>query len=232
MKITCENCGTGIDTDKDKRCPNCGASYSNNKEYRELKDTSRKHTDYDFREREADIRTKELSNQMIEKTLNAQSKFKILPIIIGIIFIAIFIAAAYQIFNVNKEINGNETSKDKTILVNFNENAVTDNFDMKCDGITNYKKDIFEEKEEDKGIAYYNFHIVFNNKTDSWATLHDIALTYTDDKGNENISANRHSQNTEEMRTGLTSIATSKLSYSGNITFEIHSFPVKQRNFL
>lgn len=87
MKISCEHCGAVIDTDKDKKCTNCGAPYSSNKEYRDVRDNRKKNTDYDFREREADIRTKELSNQIIEKTLNAQKAFKIFPIIFLIVFI-------------------------------------------------------------------------------------------------------------------------------------------------
>ena len=35
--ITCEHCGTKIDIIKDKRCPNCGASYAKNNDYLEYK---------------------------------------------------------------------------------------------------------------------------------------------------------------------------------------------------
>lgn len=219
MKITCEHCGTGIDVDKDKRCPNCGASYSNNKEYKELRDTKRKSTDYDFREREADIRTKELGNQIIEKTLNTQKKFKIIPVIAMIIFLSIFVIVLYNIFSFG---NNSKLDKENTIL--YGETAESTNYDIKCDEITKYKLNTLEEKEKPSNIEYYNFHIVFNNKSDSWATLSNIALTYTDDKGNENISAKRHNQNTEEMQNGLPYIATNSVSYSGNLTFEIPTY--------
>ena len=32
--INCEHCGTLIDINVDKRCPNCGAPYKNNKQYK------------------------------------------------------------------------------------------------------------------------------------------------------------------------------------------------------
>ena len=218
MKITCENCGTGIDIEKDKRCPNCGASYSNNKEYKELKATKQKHTDYDFREREADIRTKELGNQMIEKTLETQKKFRFVPIIAMLIVIAIIAFTIYNIYDFNK------TSKTEEYTIQFNETAETTDFDIKCDEVTKYVLNTLEEKTKPDDIDYYNFHIVFNNKSDRWASLNKITLTYTDDKGNENISANNHMQNTEEMKNGLPFFATNKVAYSGNVTFEIPTY--------
>ena len=35
MKINCEYCDSIIDTEIDKKCPNCNASYAKNKEYKE-----------------------------------------------------------------------------------------------------------------------------------------------------------------------------------------------------
>ena len=35
MKINCEYCDSIIDTEVDKKCPNCNASYAKNKEYKE-----------------------------------------------------------------------------------------------------------------------------------------------------------------------------------------------------
>ena len=68
--ITCENCGTAIDIEKNKRCPNCGASYARNKDYHEYKNNLKKDKEYDFREREADIKAKELANKVLEKQAN------------------------------------------------------------------------------------------------------------------------------------------------------------------
>jgi uncharacterized C2H2 Zn-finger protein len=94
--ITCEHCGTAINLEKDKRCPNCGASFSRNKEYKELKDNQNKEKEYDFREREADIKTKEITNDILEKQNNmvanhfdfTKKTFSVLLIIFAIIFVA------------------------------------------------------------------------------------------------------------------------------------------------
>lgn len=222
MRITCEHCGTGINTDKDKRCPNCGASYANNKEYREERDTKRKHTDYDFREREAEIRAKELGNQMIEKTLDAQSRFKLFPIIVFLLALAIIGFVVYKMFNFSAENKTFQHPEEETITVQFNENAISNEYDIKCDGITKYKRDEFEKESNDVDI--YNFHIVLNNKSDSFILTDKIGLTYTDDKGNENISAKKHMQNMEEYKNALTSIAMNKVVYTGNLSFEIPTY--------
>jgi len=104
MRITCEHCGTGIDIDKDKRCPNCGASYARNKDYKDYKDAHNKNTEYEFREREADIHSKELQNKIIEKTLNTANKISFMQVITTIIFIVIFVIALLFIFKVFKNL--------------------------------------------------------------------------------------------------------------------------------
>ncbi len=97
--ITCEHCGTAIDLEKDKRCPNCGASYSRNKEYAEYKNNAKKDKEYEFREREADIKTKEITNDILEKQTNmvnnhfdfTKKTFSILLVIFAVIFVAALI---------------------------------------------------------------------------------------------------------------------------------------------
>ena len=61
MKIICEHCGTNIDLDKDKVCPNCKAPYSKNQDYKEYKERLNK-------EKDTDLRSKELDNELKEKT--------------------------------------------------------------------------------------------------------------------------------------------------------------------
>ena len=104
--ITCENCGTAIDIEKNKRCPNCGASYARNKDYHEYKNNLKKDKEYDFREREADIKAKELANKVLEKQANmvettqkASSFTRILAIIIIIIILVIMILMLKRFFS-------------------------------------------------------------------------------------------------------------------------------------
>ena len=94
MKITCEHCGALIDTDKDKKCTNCGAPFRANKDYKNVRDYHDKNSNLDIREREADIQTKELQNKILEKTLNANKRISFMQIIITLIFFVIFIYAA------------------------------------------------------------------------------------------------------------------------------------------
>ena len=92
--ITCENCGTAIDIEKNKRCPNCGASYARNKDYNELKNINKKDKEYDFREREADIKAKELANKILEKQtdmVETQKKTTSVTSIVAIIIIIIIL---------------------------------------------------------------------------------------------------------------------------------------------
>ena len=104
--ITCENCGTAIDIEKNKRCPNCGASYARNKDYNELKNINKKDKEYDFREREADIKAKELANKLLEKqadmteTTNKTSSITfVVALIIIIVVLIMMILMARRFFN-------------------------------------------------------------------------------------------------------------------------------------
>lgn len=104
--ITCEHCGTTIDVEKNKRCPNCGASYARNKDYQEYKEMNKKEKEYDFREREANIKQKEITNDILEKQTNmvnnhfdfTKNTFSVLLII----FVIVFVAALIFIFFVSK----------------------------------------------------------------------------------------------------------------------------------
>ncbi|MBR4178155.1 MAG: hypothetical protein IKR57_02260 [Bacilli bacterium] len=248
MKITCEHCGCVIDTDKDKKCPNCGAPYSKNKEYSEVKDVKKKHTDYDLREREADIHSKELQNEIVEKTLNSfgnakkfSKAFIFIIVVIMIVGIAMFFLnfrkttkvieeqtntnsnTEEQIDKLNDMFNNKNNNKGNPVTINYNENHSNDKYEIKCDGVSKYKLDYFEKKNT-SNYTIYNFHIVFKNKTEDWKTLNNINLTYTDDKGNENVSAKLHTPNTTEAPTQLEFFAKEQVTYTGNMSYEIPNY--------
>lgn len=90
MKISCEHCGTQIDVEKDRNCPHCGAPYSRNKEYDEIKNYKKKKEDLN-------IESHELQNKIVETTLNnfnSVSKIsKVVFIFSAIVFLIIFITA-------------------------------------------------------------------------------------------------------------------------------------------
>ena len=110
MMITCEHCGTAVDVEKEKRCPNCGASYARNKDYKEYKSNMNKSKEYDFRERELDINQKEIANELLKKNQeqvekqfkNTNRMFTFVGIISAIIFIIVF---AFIIFVFAKMFN-------------------------------------------------------------------------------------------------------------------------------
>lgn len=91
MKINCEYCDSIIDTEVDKKCPNCNASYAKNKEYME----------YIKKEKEEAARMEEFSNQVKERVISQfkvnQKVSKVVFIVSAIIAISIFIAMIYSI---------------------------------------------------------------------------------------------------------------------------------------
>ena len=91
MKINCEYCDSIIDTEVDKKCPNCNAGYAKNKEYKE----------YIKKEKEEAARMEEFSNQVKERVISQfkvnQKVSKVVFIVSAIIAISIFIAMIYSI---------------------------------------------------------------------------------------------------------------------------------------
>ena len=91
MKINCEYCDSIIDTEVDKKCPNCNAGYAKNKEYKE----------YIKKEKEEAARMEEFTNQVKERVISQfkvnQKVSKVVFIVSAIIAISIFIAMIYSI---------------------------------------------------------------------------------------------------------------------------------------
>lgn len=85
MKINCEYCDSIIDTEVDKKCPNCNASYAKNKEYKE----------YIRKEKEEAARMEEFTNQVKERVISQfkvnQKVSKVVFIVASIIILIIFI---------------------------------------------------------------------------------------------------------------------------------------------
>ena len=69
MKFHCEYCKELIDSEKDKKCPNCGASYKNNKEYQKL------------------LEERQQQKKEFDKYQKRVQKLGIIPIIISLVFI-------------------------------------------------------------------------------------------------------------------------------------------------
>ena len=223
MKITCEHCGAMINTESDKKCPNCGAPYSRNKEYKELKELNK-------RKMEASVKSHELGNELFENTIDTFNKTRNVQKIVFIFALIIFICiAVFGLFmfttNKNRVSNKIEERTNKNVIkeVSFNEMAYGEDFEIKCDEVKNYQYDELE-KDRDSSIDYYNFHIVFKNNSDTFKLLSNINLTYTDDKGNEDVSARRHMSNMKEMSSALGLMVNENSTITGNVAFEIPKY--------
>ena len=109
MKIICEHCGTNIDLDKDKVCPNCKAPYSRNKDYKEYKERLKKEKDTDLRSKELDNELKEKTKDIMDTSLKTfKSTFtisKIMFAVVGIIILAIMTIVIINIINFNNDYN-------------------------------------------------------------------------------------------------------------------------------
>ncbi len=92
MKITCEHCGSLIDTTKDKKCSNCGAPYSNNKEYKRKKEL-------DDKQKEEELKTKQIGNEIAENVLDTFKSFGKIRLII--LFITLVVFALIIFFAIN-----------------------------------------------------------------------------------------------------------------------------------
>lgn len=94
MKIKCEYCDGMINAEKDGKCPNCGASYLNNKEFL-------KHLEEEDQKRR---QAQEFTNEIREKVMNQfkvnEKVSKVIFIIASIIILAVFILMISQIISI------------------------------------------------------------------------------------------------------------------------------------
>ena len=99
MRVTCEHCGTAVDTEKEKRCSSCGASYADNKDYLQEKEFSRKSKEYDLKQREAIAKGYDINKENQEKSkINKYSFSKSrLGFMLTLILIAIIIKIVVDI---------------------------------------------------------------------------------------------------------------------------------------
>lgn len=174
MKITCEHCGAMIDTEYEKKCSNCGAPYSNNKEYKRKKELEEQ-------EREVKLRTHEIGNEIAEETLKKfKTASKISPIFMIIVFaiaIFIFFIIFKQIYNSFDRYNNIDNSN------NSQQNNNYDEFErLRIVG----QLEMYSGKKNGFQIKYLLDIIIKENFKN---TVHTIKVTYNDNilSNNEDI---------------------------------------------
>lgn len=126
MKIICEHCGTSIDLDKDKICPNCKAPYSKNQDYNEYKENAKKEKNIDIKSKELDNEIKEKTKDIMDtglKTFKSTFAFgRIMFIVISLFALAIIITVIIHMINFDNDFNNsrddvnnmNEVKNDST----------------------------------------------------------------------------------------------------------------------
>lgn len=126
MKIICEHCGTSIDLDKDKICPNCKAPYSKNQDYNEYKENVKKEKNIDIKSKELDNEIKEKTKDIMDtglKTFKSTFAFgRIMFIVVSIFALAIIITVIIHMINFDNDFNNsrddvnnmNEVKNDST----------------------------------------------------------------------------------------------------------------------
>lgn len=126
MKIICEHCGTCIDLDKDKICPNCKAPYSKNQDYNEYKENVKKEKNIDIKSKELDNEIKEKTKDIMDtglKTFKSTFAFgRIMFIVVSLFALAIIITVIIHMINFDNDFNNsrddvnnmNEVKNDST----------------------------------------------------------------------------------------------------------------------
>ena len=225
MKIFCEYCGVQIDVNKNNKCPNCGASFSNNVTYKEYK---KKHEELDFKEREISIENKKVVHENIRNITgtvkNFSKVFVIIFVFIFIFFIAIFSFFIFKIFKSSENISNNKESVKENLDVLddfFNTNEVDVVVGMKEYAETSEYKvmvDYFEEVDVDHqkpktGYKYVTFHFILENKMNDKLFLFETIDCVVDGIAQSDV--------VDFDRESLPSLISKGLTVQGYKTFEI-----------
>lgn len=218
--INCEHCGAVINVEKDIKCPNCGAPFKNNKQYKEYKE-------YLKRQKEINLESQKIAND-IQRDVHNTSK-KAIPAVFIFVIVIFFIAFSFFIiifktafssmddyqqkyddYIKNKEYIDYLQKDTEKLYIFFNEFAYTDQYDIKVDKVVKYQEKLYSNKE------YYGFHIVFKNKSSEWQPLSNIQLIYKDENGKD-VIGDRGIVTTET----LDYFAYDEETYEGYIYYEI-----------
>lgn len=190
MTFHCEFCGMLINTETDKKCPNCGASFSKNKINKSLEEKRIKQENLKIQKEETDIEYKraqiekqKIVNETHKNNLKTQKKIaKIVKITTGIIVfpiiafvvvigLAILIglgSAIYQAFDEPKETNKIEEFVEpeiieKDVSVNFLEKGFTSKYSVMVDEAIEINPYPWTPP---KGYRHVAFHFVVENISD------------------------------------------------------------------
>ena len=181
MKIICEYCGSTIDVNKDDKCPNCMASYKDNKMFKERIEDLKKEKELEYEEKKLNMENKRMANEQAKRILGAFAKVSIVSKIIFIIPLIMFIliiTLAIKQFNNNSNrestINHLTTTttkiKEKEVTVHLNEYGEVTNYKVKVDEIISLDK-LYGVLSPSENKKFKVFHIIVENKLDKTIRL-------------------------------------------------------------
>lgn len=186
MKIICEYCKNTIDTDKERKCPNCMASYADNKEFKERINALKE-------EERLELERKKIQNEtakrVLETTKNITSIQKYVILIPIIFFLLIFLGIIISTVKNQREYRKIYTTKittitpmvaEKKVTVALNEYAETSKYKVKVDKISNLDK-LYGVLSPSEGKKFKVFHLIVENKAESTLILNDKINCIVDD---------------------------------------------------
>ena len=219
MKFFCEYCGCRIDAEKDRKCPNCGASYKKNETFIRLE-----------KERKDKI---DQINKLTEQTFKSKNKVSLIATIIIIsICIIVFIFVMLSIMKTREdmpnlstqnesqiEVNDTNTQqsteeeiiipKNEKVTVGINEYGKTLNYQVK---VTGYETVTYWYKEAKKGYEFVKFNLMVENLTNKQIKSEDVNCIV------DNVAQDN------ELSSGYSTLPffiASELTVKGEATFEV-----------
>lgn len=164
MRIICEYCKNTIDTDKDSKCPNCNASYHDNKEFKERLKKLKE-------EKDIELETRKLQNETFKTVLGHTNRVfnssKYIFIFVGIFIMAIMILIGSSVFKqTSKKVERLDNKpKEVEVEVNFEQYAETSEYKVMVDKVVDVKK-LYDVLSPSEGKEYKAFHFIVQNKTE------------------------------------------------------------------
>ena len=222
MKFHCEYCKELIDSEKDKKCPNCGASYKNNKEYEKLLEEKKE-------------QQKEFNNH-VKKV----SKLAIIPFfMIPIIFIGVFALIVTMAIRSQKNFDNNfddleenveeiiNTSKDNLEEEKEVEPVIVNQEKSSADYKVKVEKYRLLEQKDDKEYDKLEVTVIVEKISDKFSAWGETIYCLVD-----NVSQNRDSFNSDIS----THISDKGIPLSKKMTYyvpkNLKSFDIKYGNIL
>lgn len=180
MKIICEYCGTQFDTQGVKVCPNCGASFANNRVLETKILHENKKTQLELEKKAVELEQCKIENarkrSMLQQEQQSARAAKVLKIgcVIPVICVAlIFIIGV--IVSIFSTMTGGDTPSEYhstevitevieiPVSVGLNEVAETSKYTIVCDKFEVIEKKGFTPAKE---YQYMSFHLVVQNKSE------------------------------------------------------------------